>query len=53
MSIGNFIDPQIDSSPVPKLNLLMMFRLGLLQMELGMMSVLIFGVMKLLYRGVT
>jgi hypothetical protein len=29
-----------------------MFRLGLFQMGLGMMSVLIFGVMKLLYRGI-
>ncbi len=45
MSIGNFIDPQTDSPPVPKLNLLTMFRLGLFQMGLGMMSVLIFGVL--------
>lgn len=45
MSIGNFIDPQTNSPPVPKINVLTMFRLGLFQMGLGIMSILTLGVL--------
>jgi len=42
-SDSSFIQPE-NSASLPKINLLTMFRLGLFQMGLGMMSVLIFGV---------
>ncbi len=45
MSIGKFIDPQTNSPPIPKINVLTMFRLGLFQMGLGIMSILTLGVL--------
>lgn len=45
MATGNLSDSQKNSLPIPKVNLLTMFRLGLFQLGLGMMSVLIFGVL--------
>lgn len=47
MSIDDLSDFELEdnSKQLPKLNLLTMFRLGLFQMGLGMMSVLIFGVL--------
>lgn len=48
MAIGNLSDSQANqlvSSPLPKINLLTVFRLGLFQMGLGMMSILTLGVL--------
>ena len=47
MSSGDLSDLQIEenSQQLPRLNLLAMLRLGLLQIGLGMMSVLVFGVL--------
>lgn len=45
MATGNLFDPQVNSRPVPKVNLLTMFRLGLFQMGLGIMSILTLGVL--------
>ncbi|MCL1475445.1 BCD family MFS transporter [Argonema antarcticum] len=47
MSSGDLSDLQIEenSKQLPRLNLLAMLRLGLLQIGLGMMSVLVFGVL--------
>lgn len=45
MSIGDLVDSQEHERPVPKVKLLTMFRLGLFQMGLGIMSVLTLGVL--------
>lgn len=47
MSLGNLSNSQIDENfqQLPRINLLTMFRLGLFQMGLGIMSVLVFGVL--------
>jgi MFS transporter, BCD family, chlorophyll transporter len=45
MTIGDFSDPQIQARSLPKVNLITMFRLGLFQMGLGIMSILTLGVL--------
>ena len=45
MASGNLFDSEENSRSMPKVNLLTMFRLGLFQMGLGIMSVLTLGVL--------
>ena len=45
MASGDVVDSPRDSSAVPKLTLMTMFRLGLFQMGLGIMSILTLGVL--------
>ncbi len=45
MATGDLFDPQVNSPPLPKVKLLTMFRLGLFQMGLGIMSILTLGVL--------
>ncbi|MDF5732358.1 MAG: BCD family MFS transporter [Rhizonema sp. PD38] len=45
MAIGDLFDSEENSLSMPKVNLLTMFRLGLFQMGLGIMSVLTLGVL--------
>ena len=45
MATGNLLDPQPNSLGVSNVNLLTMFRLGLFQMGLGIMSILTLGVL--------
>ena len=45
MTSGDLFDSQTNSPALPKVNLLTMFRLGLFQMGLGIMSVLTLGVL--------
>jgi BCD family chlorophyll transporter-like MFS transporter len=45
MASGEVFDSQTNSQTIPKVNLLTMFRLGLFQMGLGIMSVLTLGVL--------
>ncbi|BAZ41249.1 hypothetical protein NIES4101_72110 [Calothrix sp. NIES-4101] len=45
MASGNLSNPGVDNPSLPKLNLFTMFRLGLFQMGLGIMSLLTLGVL--------
>lgn len=45
MASGDVVDTQVNSLPVPKVKILTMFRLGLFQMGLGIMSILTLGVL--------
>ncbi|MBE9178801.1 BCD family MFS transporter [Oculatella sp. LEGE 06141] len=45
MAIGDFSDSQVPSKALPKVTLFTMFRLGLFQMGLGIMSILTLGVL--------
>ncbi|MEA5581773.1 BCD family MFS transporter [Nodularia harveyana UHCC-0300] len=45
MANGEIFDSETDSQAIPKINILTMFRLGLFQMGLGIMSLLTLGVL--------